>query len=140
MNRAVFTDTFFWIARLNSRDRYHQASVKLSKSLSPCTFVTSEDVLIELLNYFSKSGPFMRRSAAQSVRRLQTSDTIRILPQSGTLFEAGLALYESRIDKGYSLTDCISMVAMREEGLTEVLTNDHHFEQEGFRCLFHTIQ
>jgi len=28
------------------------------------------------------------------------------------------------------------MHAMRSEGLTEVLTNDRHFEQEGFRILF----
>jgi predicted nucleic acid-binding protein len=28
------------------------------------------------------------------------------------------------------------MTVMRREGLTEVLTNDHHFTQEGFRVLF----
>ena len=49
---------------------------------------------------------------------------------------AGLALYAARPDKGYSLTDCISMATMRKKGLTEVLTNDRHFEQEGFRALF----
>ena len=42
----------------------------------------------------------------------------------------------ARPDKGYSLTDCISMATMRKKGLTEVLTNDRHFEQEGFRALF----
>ncbi len=47
---------------------------------------------------------------------------------------AGLQLYRDRPDKRYSLTDCISMQTMRREGLTEVLTNDRHFEQEGFRC------
>ena len=47
-----------------------------------------------------------------------------------------MALYEARPDKGYSLTDCISMQTMRQEGLSEVLTNDRHFEQEGFRALF----
>jgi hypothetical protein len=49
---------------------------------------------------------------------------------------AGLDLYATRLDKGYSMTDCISMQAMRREGLTDVLTNDRHFEQEGFRALF----
>jgi len=38
--------------------------------------------------------------------------------------------------KGYSLADCISMQTMRREGLTDVLTNDLHFEQEGFRAMF----
>ena len=47
-----------------------------------------------------------------------------------------IALYNARPDKGYSLADCISMQIMRREGLTDVLTNDRHFEQEGFRALF----
>ena len=47
-----------------------------------------------------------------------------------------LALYQARPDKHYSLTDCVSMQAMRREGLTDVLTNDHHFTQEGFHILF----
>lgn len=51
-------------------------------------------------------------------------------------FLAGLKLYHARPDKGYSLTDCISMETMRREGLTDVLTNDRHSEQEGFRALF----
>jgi hypothetical protein len=28
------------------------------------------------------------------------------------------------------------MATMRREGLTDVLTNDHHFTQEGFHILF----
>jgi predicted nucleic acid-binding protein len=61
---------------------------------------------------------------------------VHIIPQSHESFLSGFDLYASRPDKGYSLTDCISMQAMRQEGLTEVLTNDRHFEQEGFRALF----
>ena len=30
------------------------------------------------------------------------------------------------------MIDCVSMQTMRREGLTDVLTNDRHFEQEGF--------
>ena len=61
---------------------------------------------------------------------------VRVIPQSHASFIAGFELYRARPDKGYSLTDCISMQTMRREGLTEVLTNDRHFEQEGFRALF----
>jgi uncharacterized protein len=59
-----------------------------------------------------------------------------VVSQTRTLFLEGLALYEARLDKEYSLTDCISMQVMRREGLTEVLTNDRHFTQEGFQLLF----
>ncbi len=45
-------------------------------------------------------------------------------------------MYEARSDKGYSLTDCRSMNALRDLGISDVLTNDHHFTQEGFSILF----
>jgi len=47
----------------------------------------------------------------------------------------GLALFDSRRDKAWSLTDCISFVIMWRDGLDEALTSDHHFEQAGFRAL-----
>jgi predicted nucleic acid-binding protein len=61
---------------------------------------------------------------------------VSVLSPSQATFLDGLDLYERRQDKQYSLTDCISMQVMRREGLTDVLTNDHHVEQEGFRILF----
>ena len=59
-----------------------------------------------------------------------------VLPQTRPDFDAALALYEARADKGYSLTDCRSMLALQDLGLTEVLTHDHHFTQDGFTILF----
>jgi len=56
--------------------------------------------------------------------------TVQIVSQTTDSFSAGLNLYRARLDKGYSLTDCISMETMRHEGITDVLTNDAHFEQE----------
>ena len=47
-------------------------------------------------------------------------------------FRAGIALYEARPDKDWSLTDCISFVMMEREKIGEALTGDHHFEQAGF--------
>ncbi|MEE8302175.1 MAG: hypothetical protein V3S24_07050 [Candidatus Tectomicrobia bacterium] len=52
------------------------------------------------------------------------------------MFLDGISLYESRLDKAYSLTDCISMQIMRRDGLIEGLTNDRHFTQEGFQVTF----
>ncbi len=59
-----------------------------------------------------------------------------VLPQTRADFDAALAFYDSRPDKEYSLTDCRSMVALRDQRISEVLTNDHHFVQEGFTILF----
>jgi hypothetical protein len=46
-----------------------------------------------------------------------------------------LVLFSERPGKGYSLADRFSMQIMRREGLTDILTSDKHFEQEGFRPL-----
>jgi predicted nucleic acid-binding protein len=58
-----------------------------------------------------------------------------VVAQSRRSFLEGLRLYGERLDKGYSLVDCISMSAMRRHRIREVLTNDRHFEQEGFVIL-----
>jgi len=58
-----------------------------------------------------------------------------VIAQTRRLFVKGFALYKARADKGYSLTDCISMVIMRQRKITNALTTDHHFEQEGFAAL-----
>jgi len=78
----------------------------------------------------------LRRRAVETVRELVGDPNILVFPQSRASFQSGLELYAARPDKGYSLTDCISMQTMRRERLTDVLTNDKHFEQEGFRSLF----
>jgi predicted nucleic acid-binding protein len=59
-----------------------------------------------------------------------------VLPQSRTPLLDVLTFYASRPDKEYSLTDCVSMQAMRREGLIDVLSNDHHFTPEGFHIVF----
>jgi predicted nucleic acid-binding protein len=48
------------------------------------------------------------------------------------LNDKALYLLQARPDKTYSLCDAVSFVLMRRSGLTEALTTDRHFEQEGF--------
>jgi uncharacterized protein len=91
------------------------------------------------LNYFAAWGPQLRHKVAINVHDMIESQTVEIVPQTADSFRAGLDLYRTRLDKGYSLTDCISMQTMRQRGITDVFTNDRHFEQEGFRALFRDL-
>ena len=130
--RRVFVDALYWIAITHRRDQWHQAAVIASRLLSNYQLVTTDEVLTEVLNAFSEAGPFLRRESVALVHDLLNDAAAYVIPQSRQTFLAGFALYEARSDKGYSLTDCISMATMRREGISEVLTNDDHFVQEGF--------
>jgi predicted nucleic acid-binding protein len=133
--RRIFADAVYWIALLNRRDQWHSAVVKASRSLAGCQLVTTDEVLIEVLTAFCEAGPIFRQRASALIRKLHQRPGITIHSQSRASFLTGLALYESRPDKGYSLTDCVSMDIMRREGIAEVLTHDDHFKQEGFTVL-----
>jgi len=75
-----------------------------------------------------------RRLACRSVRAILNDPGVEVVAQSHESFLAGLALYERRPDKQYSLVDCISMI-MRQHRIQEILTHGRHFSQEGFARL-----
>ncbi len=129
--KAVFADTFYWIALTLPGDAAYRRAHPVTDDV-----VTTEEVLSEYLTFFCAAQEYLRRRAATNVGSMLTDTSVRVIPQTQASFLGGLALYRSRPDKGYSLTDCISMETMRTVGLTEALTNDRHFEQEGFRALF----
>ena len=133
---AIFADTFYWIALTDSSDQSHKRALAMTSERSTSPIVTTDEVLGEYLTFFSTAPEQVRREVAASVQGILSSPVIRVIPQSRSSFLSGLRLYSERPDKRYSLTDCISMETMRREGLIEALTNDRHFEQEGFRALF----
>lgn len=133
--RVVFVDTAYWIAQFDIRDQLHQKALDIESQIRGVRLVTSELVLIEFLNYFSKGGRQIREEASGTVQDILGLSGIQLIWQSRTLFEAGLTLYAARLDKGYSLTDCVSMVIMQQGGIRDVLTHDRHFTQEGFTIL-----
>ena len=97
--------------------------------------VTTDEVLTEFLTALSKAGENLRGRAAAMVRAILFNPNVKVVPQSRGTFLQALHLFDQRRDKEYSLTDCASMNAMRSESIAEVLTNDHHFKQEGFTIL-----
>jgi predicted nucleic acid-binding protein len=133
MQRTYFADAWYFIALLEPRDGDHRNARRLAKFTGRVRLLTHEAVLTEVLAYFSGEGARPRLLATVAVQTaLIEMDVISI---DRSLFRAALDLYQRRPDKEYSLVDCMSMVVMNERGITHVLTNDHHFRQEGFTVL-----
>lgn len=128
--RRVFTDTLYWIAIFVPDDQWTEAA--RDADVSDASLVTTEEVLSEFLTAVSAHGDRTRRLACRLVREILNDPGVEVVAQSHESFLAGLALYERRPDKQYSLVDCISMNVMRQHGIHEILAHDRHFSQEGF--------
>ncbi len=133
--RRVFADTAYWIALVNVKDDWRKAAWELSQSLTAVQLVTTDMVLAELLNYFAEKGQYLRDQAVRMVDRISQDTQVEVVPQTRESFASGFDLYRKRPDKGYSLTDCVSMKTMERLQITDVLTPDAHFAQERFRAL-----
>jgi predicted nucleic acid-binding protein len=134
--KRIFADTFYWVALLNTRDNWHQRTLEITASLDVVEIITTDEVLTEVLNFLCTYGKPMRRRTTQLIKDILQNPNIRVVQQTRESFLQGLSLYEKRLDKEYSLTDCISMQVMKQMSIDEILTHDKHFAQEGFTILF----
>jgi len=62
-------------------------------------------------------------------------DRIEVVWVDEELHTKAVELMKERKDKSYSLCDAVSFVLMKDRKITEALTTDRHFEQEGFTKL-----
>ncbi|NEP85075.1 MAG: type II toxin-antitoxin system VapC family toxin, partial [Okeania sp. SIO3B3] len=119
-----------------AKDEYHKTvQHHWNKLLATQNYhlITTSFVLDELAAYFSKQ--HLRATAVQWGDWLLNSEAIDFVDVDSSLLREGWDLYKNRSnDKEYSLTDCISFVVMRQQGIWVALTLDSHFEQAEFLC------
>jgi uncharacterized protein len=133
--KIVFADTGYWIALLDPQDTLHSKAIDLSITLAQGKICTSEMVLTEVLNHFSKRGSFLRAAAVALIESLQANPSIIIILQTDDIFQQGLTLYKQRPDQFWSHTDCSSFWIMQQKNILDALAYDKHFEQAGFIAL-----
>jgi hypothetical protein len=127
-----FADTFYFLAMLNPKDEAYPRATALTASLRR-PLVTTTWVLTEVADALAHTRDRLLFPVFLSSLRADSRATV--VPTSDDLFGRGVALYSARPDKQWSLTDCISFTLMRQLGIEEALTADHHFEQAGFRAM-----
>ena len=128
----IFADSCYWIALLNRKDQLHLAAANARQQIGQRSLVTTDEVLTEVLNFFSRRGALLRALAVTAIEGIRLDDKVTVVEQSRETFDRGLKLYKNRADKEFSLVDCVSFNAMTGGELIEALTDDHHFEQAGF--------
>ena len=131
--KRVFADTSYWVALSHPSDSLHNKAHQVSERLGSVAIVTSDMILVELLNHMSKVS--LRGLALQMVKGIKGNRNVEVVPQKRRQLEDATTFYSERLDKNWSVTDCASFQIMRKMEIHEVLTHDHNFEQAGFSIL-----
>jgi uncharacterized protein len=135
MANKLFLDTSYVIALAVPRDEHHPQALNIRAHIQSqnTSLITTLAVALEIGN--ALSGQKYRIAASGLLEALSNDKMIEIVPVGEGLYRDGLRLYKDRIDKDWSLTDCISFLVMQNRRMTDALTTDRHFEQAGFRAL-----
>lgn len=131
----VFLDAGFFIARYNRRDELHQRARTFATSLVNASEMwTTDAVLLEVTASMARQ---TFRVVANGIWNQFHGRDERCISVDASAENLGNAmnLYRARPDKEWSLTDCLSFLVMEQQGLSDALTADQHFEQAGFRAL-----
>jgi uncharacterized protein len=131
----VFMDTAGFLALWDAGDEHHGRAVQLQSQLArkKRRFVTSDYVVDETVTLL-----LVRHSHAAACDFLQaatTAGSLRLEWIDSERFHAAAALFARHGDKQWSFTDCVSFALMRELGVADAFTTDHHFRQAEFNPL-----
>ena len=138
MASLLFLDTGYVIALNSPRDRYHDAALQWERRIrvDNVPVVTTRAVQLEIGAAFSRLA--YRAAAVAILEALDSDPRITVVPLDDDIYRRALALFASRVDKEWSLTDCVSFVVMRDRAITQALSTDAHFAQAGFEPLLQT--
>ena len=128
----MLLDTSGLFTYFNKDDPVRPRSITLFDQ-APNKF-THSYVLAELIILCQARGA-SRQHSLHFARTISNHPEVMIVWVDQDLHNRAMDLLEKRLDKGYSLADAVSFVIMRDKGITDALTMDRHFQQEGFRAL-----
>src|SRR5437588_11280060 len=95
--------------------------------------LTTDYVIIELFDALAAEP--LRSLAVQTTELLRNDPAVSVVAASTALLDEGIALFTSRPDKRWGVTDCISFNIMKRAGATSAITAERHFEHGGFDAL-----
>ncbi len=135
MAADVFADTSGLYALADHSDpaRAKARKYAAARVTSGCRLILTDYVLDEACTLAkARAGSY---AVLRLLQLVEASAGFRMEWVGPDRFEAAKGYFRKHADHGYSFTDCTSFVVMRELGLRDALTTDHHFSEAGFRVL-----
>ena len=129
----VFADTSGWANAFVKTEPYHAkvSTLIIQWKQQNRRVVTTNYVLGELIPLFTRMG-VPRTNSLNYIEIIRSSAWVEIVHIDQELDKKAWELLANRLGKQWSLVDVVSFVIMQDRGMTEALTEDHHFEQARF--------
>jgi predicted nucleic acid-binding protein len=128
----MLLDTSGLLCHFDAADVHHHEASALFRSARER--LTHSYVLAEFVPLCQTRG-HNRVGALAFAAKLLDNRLIKIVWVDERLHRTALSLLQARLDKTYSLCDAVSFLLMRQYGISDALTTDRRFEQEGFSRL-----
>lgn len=125
----MFLDTSGLYSFFNARDARHADAVTFFGAAN--RRVTHSYVIAEFIA-LSNARNLNRAATLAFVEDVTNNPHVEMHWIDEAHHRPAFALLKAQTDKSYSLCDAASFLLMRELGVTNALTTDHHFEQAGF--------
>jgi len=125
----MLIDTSGWLCLIHKDEPQHLAATE--KFDSAHSHFTTDYILAEFVPLANVRG-LPRKQSLEVLKQIHLDASIEITWVDKALHVEALELLTKRGDKTYSLCDAVSFLVMRKLGLTDALTTDGHFKQEGF--------
>lgn len=135
MAREIFLDCGAWVALIEVRDAYHTAATDFyNRGLKQWSGWVTTNLMI------AEAYILIRRRASHTLA-LQFLTTMRATPNLIIVYSTAEleiqaeAILRRYADHDFSYTDAVSFAVMRQRGITEAFSFDHHFLTAGFVLL-----
>ncbi|MDT7602202.1 MAG: uncharacterized protein QOF61_199 [Acidobacteriota bacterium] len=128
----MLLDTSGLLCFFDASDWRHAEAVALFQSAR--VLLTHDYVLAEFVP-LSQSRGLNREQTLSFIRDLLESPLVEVIWTGAEMYRRAIELLGQRLDKTYSLCDAVSFLLMRDRQISEALTTDRHFAQEGFTRL-----
>jgi len=125
----MLSDTSGFLCVYDDSEEHHTKGLSLYDAAQH--HLTTNYILTEYVALAHVRG-VPRSEIIEFSRRVLQDAEIEIIWVDEALHARAVELLQARQDKTYSLCDAVSFVLMRERGITDALTTDKHFAQEGF--------
>jgi hypothetical protein len=130
----IFADTAGWGNLVDSSQKHHAlaASIYRETRQQGGKLITTNYILAELIALLSSPLRIPRNQTISFISSIKASPYVEVVHIDAALDLQAWELLRQRPDKEWSLVDCSSFILMRQRGINQAWTHDHHFEQAGF--------